>query len=119
MKEKWIERISHETCSRIRIDGDDATVEGLRSVTIDGPKWDTYVVVLVAVRTTWIDGSSEGKQQISLMLRKLDWPRDWAASRHTTEFLREIPTWLYDLITRASPRDIEVPDAKPSSWGIK
>lgn len=112
MNESW-EAQEHQLWNMIRFDRDAAqpppTVEGLWSTSKGVPEWRTYEVVLVSVRTTWVAGSDSGSQRVSLTLRRM------GKSNHKSflrglGFLREIPPWLFDLITRASPRDVDTPE---------
>lgn len=116
MNEQWVKR-ERSLWNMIRLDGDASdhvTVSGLRSVSRGYEEWGPFVVVLVSVRTEWQDGEDEGKQRISLTLRRPEQSIHKSFMRGT-EFLEEIPAWLYDLITRASPRDIETPE--PLAYG--
>lgn len=107
MKEKWIGRKTSVT-EVIEIEGSDATIERLYSLPKDGPVWRTYVVYAVGVSTTWKgNGDFGAMRRVSLFYRN---ERGTVMTCRGTRVLREIPAWLYDLITRASPRDIDIPE---------
>jgi hypothetical protein len=78
--------------------------------------WRRYQVSAVGIHLRWPVGSDEGTIRVSLQC----WGGDSKIPRYRAIFknpgsLREIPAWLLDLVTRATPRDIDYPDIEPYS----
>lgn len=84
------------------------------TVALEGPAMVTmrfnrkeYRAVQVRVKTRWVIGQEdqEPDQNVWVEIIRADWVKSGLASVRTQDLL-EVPDWLEDIITRASPRDV-------------
>lgn len=78
--------------------------------------WTKFHPIGVGVNVRWPIGSYEGTIRIGIWAKREGKPKMDPIELKPGQ-LREIPSWLLDIITRAVPRDIDWPDIEPHPEG--
>lgn len=115
VKEDW--KPGEESLSyQVRVSGPDAVVH-VYALSGTEVKWLPYRVVMVAVSTLWpvTEYAFPVRQRVAIWAVQEGKKHD-PIELHPGQ-LREIPSWLDDIVLRASPRDVDWPDMKANPHG--